>query len=101
MARPKKPATTTSPTPVAPPPAPKPMRTAPSTAPVGPTTDGKRSSATRPDGKVATGEEQVRLHAYLKWEAAGKPPGDGALFWLEAERELLPSKLELQKRTSL
>jgi hypothetical protein len=33
-------------------------------------------------------EEQVRLHAYLKWEAAGKPPGDGVNFWLEAKREL-------------
>jgi hypothetical protein len=36
---------------------------------------------------VAT-SEQVRLRAYLRWEAAGKPAGDGVQFWLEAEREL-------------
>jgi hypothetical protein len=33
-------------------------------------------------------EEEVRLQAYLKWEAAGGPPGGGTAFWLEAEREL-------------
>jgi len=33
-------------------------------------------------------EEEVRLQAYLKWEAAGRPPGDGADFWISAEREL-------------
>lgn len=33
-------------------------------------------------------EEEVRLRAYLKWEAAGRPPGDGADFWLAAEQEL-------------
>jgi hypothetical protein len=30
----------------------------------------------------------IRRLAYLKWEAAGRPPGDGVPFWLEAEREL-------------
>ncbi len=30
----------------------------------------------------------VRELAYLKWEAAGFPAGDGFDFWLEAEREL-------------
>lgn len=34
-------------------------------------------------------QEQVRLLAYLKWEAAGCPSGDGIGFWLEAEEELV------------
>jgi hypothetical protein len=34
-------------------------------------------------------EEAVRLLAYQKWEAAGKPAGDGSVFWEQAERELL------------
>lgn len=33
-------------------------------------------------------EGDIRLRAYLKWEAAGKPCGDGVSFWLEAEKEL-------------
>ena len=33
-------------------------------------------------------EDQVRLCAYLKWEAAGKPTGGDITFWAEAEREL-------------
>jgi hypothetical protein len=32
--------------------------------------------------------EAIRQCAYQKWEAAGRPPGDGVRFWLEAEREL-------------
>jgi hypothetical protein len=30
----------------------------------------------------------IQLCAFHKWEAAGKPTGDGVRFWLEAEREL-------------
>ncbi len=30
----------------------------------------------------------IRLRAYLNWEARGKPQGDPVQFWLEAEREL-------------
>jgi len=30
----------------------------------------------------------IRELAYLKWEAAGFPGGDGFDFWLEAEREV-------------
>jgi DUF2934 family protein len=37
-------------------------------------------------------EEEIRFQAYLKWEAAGKPMGDGSNFWMEAEKELLPKK---------
>jgi hypothetical protein len=33
-------------------------------------------------------QETIRLCAYRKWEAAGKPGGDGVNFWLEAERQL-------------
>lgn len=37
-------------------------------------------------------EEAIRLHAYEKWEAAGKPVGDSLRFWFEAQRELLHGK---------
>lgn len=33
-------------------------------------------------------EEEVRRAAYLKWEAAGRPEGDGLNFWMEALQEL-------------
>jgi hypothetical protein len=33
-------------------------------------------------------EDDIRVRAYEKWEAAGCPGGDGVAFWLEAEREL-------------
>lgn len=33
-------------------------------------------------------ETAVRERAYARWEAAGRPEGDGVIFWLEAEREL-------------
>lgn len=32
--------------------------------------------------------EDIQLCAFHKWEAAGKPTGDGVRFWLEAEKEL-------------
>ena len=32
--------------------------------------------------------EDIRLRAFYKWSAAGRPGGDGVHFWLEAEREL-------------
>ena len=34
-------------------------------------------------------EEVVRVGAYLRWDAAGRPGGDGVRFWLEAEQELM------------
>lgn len=40
-----------------------------------------------PNGQPVS-EEAIRLCAYGKWEAAGKPGGDGVRFWLEAEKEL-------------
>ncbi|MBW8885432.1 MAG: DUF2934 domain-containing protein [Planctomycetia bacterium] len=33
--------------------------------------------------------DEIQHRAYLKWEAAGRPPGDGGHFWAEAERELM------------
>lgn len=33
-------------------------------------------------------EEEVREKAYLLWEEAGKPEGDGVEFWVRAEQEL-------------
>ena len=30
----------------------------------------------------------IRARAYEKWEAAGRPAGDGVQFWLQAETEL-------------
>ena len=47
-----------------------------------------RPAPTRLSRTPAPSEEQIRLLAYRKWEAAGSPPGDGVVFWLEAEREL-------------
>ena len=48
------------------------------------------------EAECQSGQEQpidefdmaTRELAYLKWEAAGFPAGDGFDFWLEAEREL-------------
>lgn len=37
-------------------------------------------------------EDDIRVCAYLKWESAGKPPGDGVQFWLEAEETLVHEK---------
>jgi hypothetical protein len=43
----------------------------------------------KPVNDTVVAEDCVRLSAYLKWEAAGRPEGDGVSFWLDAERELL------------
>jgi hypothetical protein len=32
--------------------------------------------------------DAIRVWAYFLWEKAGRPLGDGVLFWLAAEREL-------------
>jgi hypothetical protein len=36
--------------------------------------------------------DDIRMCAYFRWETAGKPPGDGVIFWLEAERELFQAQ---------
>lgn len=40
------------------------------------------------NGKLVS-DEDIRLCAYQKWEAAGKPAGDGLQFWVEAEQDLV------------
>jgi hypothetical protein len=48
------------------------------------------SNTLPPDGRATrrqASEDEIRLCAYHKWEKAGKPPGDGVQFWLEAEQE--------------
>ena len=44
-------------------------------------------------------EEDIRTLAYLKWEAAGKPEGKDAFFWVEAERELARGRSGERSRT--
>lgn len=39
-------------------------------------------------------DEDIRICAYQKWEAAGKPAGDGVQFWLQAEQELVEGRKE-------
>ena len=48
------------------------------------------ASAVAPPPLLATGAtpDEIRRLAYLKWETAGRPEGDGFHFWVEAEREL-------------
>ena len=46
----------------------------------------------RAQSAKSVSEEAIRLCAFQKWEAGGKPPGDGVKFWIEAERELLAAK---------
>ena len=38
--------------------------------------------------RIGRMEDQIRELAYLKWEAAGYPQGDGVDYWLQAEEEL-------------
>jgi hypothetical protein len=47
------------------------------------------SSADRSGPASVAAQEAIRLRAYQKWEAAGKPASDGVEFWLAAEKELL------------
>jgi len=49
-------------------------------------------TALPPQKQQAVPEEAIRLRAYQKWEAAGRPISDGLRFWFEAERELSHSK---------
>jgi hypothetical protein len=54
-----------------------------------PVADAKTASAAHSKPKtLPVSEEDIRLAAYFKWEAAGRPAGDGGSFWAEAEMEL-------------
>jgi Protein of unknown function (DUF2934) len=57
-----------------------------------PTKNGTAVSYSTQAQGIPVPEAAIRLCAYLKWEAAGKPPGDGMDFWLQARHELLPDK---------
>ena len=48
------------------------------------------------DGRFVP-KDTIRLRAYQKWEAAGKPAGDGVEFWLAAERELSRSMSRIRR----
>ena len=55
--------------------------------------ESKRPAAPVPSPNSQTmSEEAVRLCAYRKWEAAGRPSGDCIQFWLQAEKELSKAK---------
>ncbi len=49
-----------------------------------------QKSGVQTDDEPST-EDAIRRAAYLRWEAAGKPHGDGVTFWLEAEAALRES----------
>jgi hypothetical protein len=42
--------------------------------------------------KPSPKDEAIRMCAYRKWEAAGRPSSDGVRFWLDAEKELAQAK---------
>jgi hypothetical protein len=44
-----------------------------------------------PHGRPVS-EDDIRLCAFGKWVAAGRPGGDGIRFWLDAEQELSHAK---------
>jgi DUF2934 family protein len=56
-------------------------------------TSSVASDAPKPAPATSNGQtphrSAIQLRAYNKWMEAGRPPGDGVRFWLEAERELL------------
>jgi hypothetical protein len=45
-------------------------------------------AAQKPPERQPVSHDEIQHRAYLKWEAAGSPHGDGGHFWAEAEREL-------------
>lgn len=57
---------------------------------------GGPATSTPPRGQSQPySEDRIRERAYLKWQAAGCPDGDGVAFWLEAEREVSTENQEL------
>jgi hypothetical protein len=49
---------------------------------------GRLPSSANPAKSPAPSQDAIRLRAYLKWQAAGKPTGNDLFFWVHAEREL-------------
>ena len=54
------------------------------------TGESGRGHQTRTDRPAS--DPAIWSRAYQKWEAAGKPAGDGVQFWLAAEQELSRSR---------
>jgi hypothetical protein len=55
--------------------------------------NGKNGTRCSSNGHRATvSDEDIRVRAYFKWTAAGKPLGDGTSFWFQAKQELLQEK---------
>ena len=50
------------------------------------------------DSDEPISEVAIMIRAHEKWVFAGKPNGDGGIFWSEAEREL---RQEAEQRRSL
>ncbi len=75
----------TAPAPAAAKPAPAPAAAKPAQAPA--QVVRERVADQRPS------QDEIRLRAYLAWEAAGRPLCDGVQFWLEAERQLSTRQL--------
>ncbi len=46
------------------------------------------TAAKQPEAPPLTCCENIRERAFVLWEAAGCPCGDGVEFWLQAEAEL-------------
>lgn len=44
-------------------------------------------------------EDRIRRRAYELWQAAGKPPGDGQEFWLQAEAEIAQTDPAIEEDT--
>ena len=42
----------------------------------------------------------THTRAYYKWEAAGRPSGDGMEFWLQAEAEIQAEEMNKKKKKS-
>ncbi len=60
----------------------------PAGTPAPPPAAAEAAPASQPPAPAAPAADQIRELAYAKWEAAGRPAGDGAEFWLMAEAEL-------------
>ncbi len=63
-------------------------------SPTGPTPATQTAGDDKEHNAQLVSAENIRLCAYRKWEAAGKPTGDSVQFWLEAEQELVESNNE-------
>ncbi|HUR53235.1 MAG TPA: DUF2934 domain-containing protein [Gemmataceae bacterium] len=68
-------------------------RNRPPAAPQRPTPDGHVPEISLQPGQEGERdhgalEDVIRTRAYYLWEQAGRPDGDGAEFWFEAEREI-------------